>query len=47
MKTMLNRDDFIFLLATLNEAIKEITENKEAKQHMMYDRIKAKIQGVQ
>jgi hypothetical protein len=47
MKTMLNPDDFIFLLATLNEAIEEIREKKEAKQQTMYDRIEAELQGVQ
>jgi hypothetical protein len=31
MKTTLNPDDFKFLLASLNEAIEEITEKQEAK----------------
>jgi hypothetical protein len=47
MKTTLNPDDFSFLLVTLNEAIEEITENQEAKQQMMYDRIEVELQGVQ
>jgi hypothetical protein len=47
MKTTLNPDDFSFLLATLNEAIEEITEKKEAKQQTMYDRIEVELQGVQ
>jgi hypothetical protein len=47
MNTMLNPDDFIFLLTTLNESIEEITEKQEAKKQMMYDRIEAKLQGVQ
>jgi hypothetical protein len=47
MKTTLNLDDFNFLLVTLNEAVEEITEKKEAKQQMMYDRIEAELQGVQ
>ena len=46
MKTMLNPYDFRFLLVTLNEAIEEITENKEAKQQMMYDKIEVELQGV-
>jgi hypothetical protein len=47
MKTMLNPDDFSFLLTTLNEAIEEIIEKKEAKQEMMYNRIETELQGVQ
>jgi DNA integrity scanning protein DisA with diadenylate cyclase activity len=47
MNTTLTLDDFKFLLATLNEAIKEITKNKEANQQTIYDRIEAKLQGVQ
>jgi hypothetical protein len=35
MKTTLNPNDFNFLLATLNEAIEEITEKKKAKQQTM------------
>jgi hypothetical protein len=46
MKTTLNPDDFNFLLVTLNEAIEEIIEKKEAKQQTMYKRIKVKLQGV-
>jgi hypothetical protein len=47
MKTTLNPDDFIFLLATLNEAIEEIIEKKEAKHQTMYDKIESELQGVQ
>ena len=47
IKTMLNPDDFNFLLANLNEAIEEIIKNNEAKQQMMYDRIEVELQGVQ
>ena len=43
MKTTLNPDDFRFLLATLNEAIEEIIEKKEAKKLMMYNRIEAEL----
>jgi hypothetical protein len=47
MKTTLNPDDFRFLLTTLNEDIEEITEKKEAKQEMMYNRIETELRGVQ
>jgi hypothetical protein len=47
MKTTLNPNDFRFLLATLNEAIEEITEKQEAKKQMMYNRIEVELQGVQ
>jgi ElaB/YqjD/DUF883 family membrane-anchored ribosome-binding protein len=47
MKTTLNPDDFNFLLATLNETIKEITEKKEAKQETMYNRIETELREVQ
>jgi hypothetical protein len=43
MKNMLTPDDFIFLLANLNESIEEIIEKKEAKQQTMYDRIEVEI----
>ena len=47
MKTMLTLDDFSFLLATMNESIKEITENQEANKEAMYNRIESELQGVQ
>jgi hypothetical protein len=47
MKTTLNPNDFSFLLATLNEAIEEITEKKKAKQQTMYNKIEVELQGVQ
>jgi hypothetical protein len=47
MKNMLNLDDFIFLLVTLNEAIEEIKEKKEAKKQTMYEKIEVELQGVQ
>jgi hypothetical protein len=47
MKTTLNPDDSIFLLATLNKVIEEITEKQEAKQETMYNRIEIELQGVQ
>jgi hypothetical protein len=47
MKTTLTPDDFSFLLATMNEAIEEITENKEAKKEAMFNRIERDLQGVQ
>jgi hypothetical protein len=47
MKTTLTPDDFSFLLATMNEAIEEITENKEAKKEAMFNRIERELQGVQ
>jgi hypothetical protein len=39
MQTMLTLDDFSFLLATMNEAIEEITKKKEAKQEQIYNMI--------
>jgi hypothetical protein len=47
MQTTLTPDDFSFLLATMNEAIEEITEKQEAKQETMYNRIEIELQGVQ
>jgi hypothetical protein len=47
MKTMLTPDEFNFLLATMNEAIEEITEKKEAKKEAMFNRIESELQGVQ
>jgi hypothetical protein len=47
MKTTLTLDDFIFLLANMNEAIEEITENKEAKKEEKFNQIERDIQGVQ
>jgi hypothetical protein len=35
LKTTLTPDDFSFLIATMNEAIEEITEKKEATQETM------------
>jgi hypothetical protein len=45
MKATLTPDDFSFLLTTMNEAIEEITENKEAKKEAI--RIERDLQGVQ
>jgi hypothetical protein len=47
MQTVLTSDDFDFLVAALNDASLEIEEKQEAKQEVMYDRIKTKLQGVQ
>jgi hypothetical protein len=47
LMTTLTPDDFSFLLATLNEAIEEITEKQEAKQEAMYNRLETELQGVQ
>jgi len=44
---MLTQNDFSFLIATMNEAIEEIEEKKEAKQETMYNRIEIELQGVQ
>jgi hypothetical protein len=40
-------DDFDFIIATMNDASKEIVEKKEVKQEKMYNRIEIKLQGVQ
>jgi ElaB/YqjD/DUF883 family membrane-anchored ribosome-binding protein len=47
LKTTLTPYDFSFLITTMNEAIKEITEKQEAKKETMYNRIEIKLQGVQ
>jgi hypothetical protein len=40
-------DDFDFIIATMNDASKEIVEKKEVKQEKMYNRIEIELQGVQ
>jgi hypothetical protein len=47
MKTALTPDDFIFLIAAMNESIEEIIEKQEAKQETMYNKIEIELQGVQ
>jgi hypothetical protein len=46
LKTTLTPDEFNFLLATMNEAIEEITKKQEAKKETMYNRIEIKLQRV-
>jgi hypothetical protein len=47
MQTTLTPDDFSFLIASMNEAIEEITEKQGAKQETLYNRIEIELQGVQ
>jgi hypothetical protein len=47
LKTTLTPDDFSFLITAMNETIEEITEKKEAKKEIMYNRIEIELQGVQ
>jgi hypothetical protein len=47
MRTALTLDDFDFIVATFNDASKEIIEKEEAKQEKMYSQIEIMLQGVQ
>jgi hypothetical protein len=46
LQTTLTPYDFSFLIATMNEAIEEISKKKEAKKETMYNRIEIKHQGM-
>jgi lysophospholipase L1-like esterase len=40
-------DDFVFIIAMVNDASKEKVEKKEVKQEHMYNHIEIELQGVQ
>jgi hypothetical protein len=47
MRTSLTLDEFDFIVATVNDASKEIIEKKEVKQEQMYSQTEIALQGVQ
>jgi hypothetical protein len=46
MRTTLTLDDFDFIVASVNNASKEIIEKQEVKQEQMYSQIEIALQGV-